>query len=78
MKIMFKKAQIYLIHIYTTISAFKGIPDISSVKPTTAAIKSTFAKHQISGSNSCFPQLLSNSPPATTASQQQKLKQTDP
>jgi hypothetical protein len=33
-------------------------------------MKSTPTKHQISDSNSCFPQMLFHSPPATAAFQQ--------
>jgi hypothetical protein len=66
------------ISIYTTSSAFRGISVISSFKTATAAINSTFTKHQISTFSSCFLQLLSNSSPATAASQQQQPKQTDP
>jgi hypothetical protein len=73
-----KSANSFLISIYTTTSAFMGISDISSFKPATATINSAPAKHQISAFSSCFPQLLSHSPPATAASQQQQPKQTDP
>jgi hypothetical protein len=68
----------FQISIYTTSLALRGIPDISFVKPTTTAMKSVPAKHQISASNSCFLQLLSYSPPATAAFEKQKPKQTDP
>jgi hypothetical protein len=70
-------ANSFLISIYTATSAFRGISDISSLKPA-AAIDSTAAKHQILASSSCFPQLLFHSPPATAAFQQQQPKQTDP
>ena len=60
-----------------TSSAFRGITDISSFQPA-AALKSSTAKHQISISNSYFPQLLFNSPPATAAFQQLQPNQTDP
>jgi hypothetical protein len=71
-------ANSFLISIYTATSAFRGISDISSLKPAAAAIDSTADKHQILASSSCFPQLLSHSPPATAAFQQQQPKQTDP
>ena len=67
-----------VLHLIGTRFHNRGISVISSFKPTAAAIKSTLAKHQISFSNSCFPQLLFNRPPATAASQQQQPKQTDP
>jgi hypothetical protein len=71
-------ANLARISIYTTSSAFRGIPDISSFKSGTAVIKSSSAKHQISASSGYFLQLLSNSSPATAASQQQQPKQTHP
>jgi hypothetical protein len=64
-------------HLYRILIT-QGIPDISLLKSTTSSTKSCHIKHQISAFNSCFPQLLFHSPPATAASQQLQPKQTDP